>query len=929
MGRLAILRRMSQATQSVVETPSGFRLTFAGHTLELAWYGPAAVRVRRWQGSEPRRPSFCITGKPARPPDARAAVEPGRTIISGGELTISVDGEGALSFARAGRTLLAEKPGTLGFPGNHLPNPEDRFGAEQTFELPPGEALYGLGQFQDGVMNWRGRQATLIHGNTVVAVPFILSTSGWGMLWDNPSHTEFSDGPGGMRLWSEVAEAVDYTVCAGADADAAIAGYRLVTGSAPLFPRAFYGVIQCKERYKTAAELVEVVREHRRRKLPLDVIVQDWQYWGPGMDNWSGMRHDPATYGDLPAAIGDIHAEHAKVMISIWPRIGKGTPLGRELEQAGHLFAGKPQHIDKVYDAFSEEARAIYWRHTRDGLFNLGIDAWWMDGTEPEFEDCHVQARHKAALLAQRDTAAGSWARVLNAYSIATTRGVYENQRRETDAKRVFILTRSAYAGQQSCAAATWSGDISATWETFARQVPAGLNFCMSGIPYWTTDNGAFFVCGRGAIFPKGVDDPAFREFFLRWFQYSCFCPLMRSHGTQTPREIWHFGQPGETIHDSLVNFARLRMRLLPYTYSLAAMTTFRGYTPMRGMGMDFPGDPKAHGTADQFMYGPALMACPVTEPMVHLPGVTLEPFGTDDLATEQGGGRRMRVFDGLDATQPADEQVNRSWFDHNWSGNLPRGAGSASYRVEFAGRLKPRSAGPAAMVVRVAGLVRVELAGETVVDGWKDAPLREYRVPIDPVRHREAELRVTYGHLTGDALVQVGWELNREWSDRKPRASLERNVYLPGGAWYDFWTGRQYAGERTVAMPSPLDRIPVMVRAGSILPLGPHKQWQDEAPDDPVELRVYPGADGRFTLYEDAGDGYAYERGEYSEIEIEWDDRSSTLTLHGRRGSFAGMPHRRTFHVVKVREGHGAGIDPEPSPDQIVQYDGSTVTAR
>lgn len=923
-----MLARMTSTPAFISDTATGVRFAFPGHTLELTWYGPSVVRVRRWLQTEPRRASFCITGTPSKPAGLRISRHPTHTAIDGAELGIRVAGDGALTFVRGGTNLLAEKPDTLAFPANQLPNPEDRAGAEQTFSLSSDEALYGLGQYQNGLMNWRGHEATLIHGNVSVAVPFLLSTDGWGMLWDNPSHTEFQDGPDGMRLWSEVADGIDYAICVGPDADAVIAGYRLLTGTAPLFPRAFYGFIQCKERYKTATELVEVVREHRRRGLPLDIIVQDWLYWGPGMDNWSGMRHDVATFGDLPAAVREIHAEHAKVMISIWPRIGLKTALGQELGKGGHFFAGKPTHTDKVYDAFSEEARAIYWRHTREGLFDLGIDAWWMDGTEPEFEDCHIQMKHKAALLAQRDTAAGSWARVLNAYSLATTRGVYENQRRTTEAKRVFILTRSAFAGQQSCAAATWSGDISASWRTFAYQIPAGLNFCMAGIPYWTTDNGGFFVCGRGGTFPKGVEDPAFRELFLRWFQYSCFCPLMRSHGTQTPREIWHFGQPGEVIYDALADFARLRMRLLPYSYSLAAMTTFHGYTPMRGLAMDFPRDPLLHGITDQFMYGPSLMVAPVIEPMVHIPHETLEPFGNDDLAIDQGKGRLMRTFDGLDAQQAVSETPNHSFFDHNWSGNPPAGASSPSYRIEFSGRLQPRK-GCRAMVVRAAGRVRVELAGSVVVDDWKDAPLREHVIPVDPERHRNAELRVIYGHQAGDAVIQVGWEVNSEWRNAQQSKRLERSVYLPQATWYDFWTGKRYAGGRRDAMPAPLERMPVLVRAGAILPLGPHKQWEDDGPDDPIELRVYPGADGRFTLYEDAGDSYAYERGEYSAMDLEWNDTTSTLTVHPCRGRFPGMRTDRAFHVVLVGDGHGAGLDPEPNPDKVVRYNGKQLHVR
>ena len=322
----------------------------------------------------------------------------------------------------------------------------------------------------DGVMNRRGTSRTLIHGNVSIVVPFLISTGRWGILWDNASHTEFKDDADGMRFWSEVADGADYYLCAGDTMDQVIGGYRQLTGAQPLFPKAFYGFIQCKERYKTADEIVEVAERHRELKLPLDVIVQDWRYWGEG-SQWSGMTYDPEMYGDLPEAIRRIHEMNVLLMISIWPVIGCEAELFKELSEAGHIFDPVHWSSGKIYDAFDPEARAIYWKHAREGLFKLGVDAWWMDGTEPEFVDCHDSEVHKASLLAQRDTASGSWARVLNAFSLATVQGVYEGQRKESDEKRVFILTRSAFAGQQRFGAASWSGDVSSNWATLAKHI--------------------------------------------------------------------------------------------------------------------------------------------------------------------------------------------------------------------------------------------------------------------------------------------------------------------------------------------------------------------------------------------------------------------------------------------------------------------------
>jgi alpha-D-xyloside xylohydrolase len=877
-----------------------------GRPLILSCYGPDIIRVQVGAPEQPR-PSLIVQALPTA--DAEVTHADGVTAFTTGHLTAQVDVSGNISFHRSGKMLFKERG--RNFPPNTLPRTEDRLGAEQTWSLRKEEALYGLGQFQDGVMNRRGTKCTLIHGNVTVVVPFVVSTGGWGILWDNASHTEFEDNAAGMRLWSEVADGVDYYVCVGANPEGVIAGYRRLTGAAPLFPRGFYAFIQCKERYASAEELVDVTQEHRDRNLPLDVIVQDWRYWGE-TEHWSSMVHDPESYGDLPGAIQRIHDLHVSVMISIWPVIGPAAALHKELDEAGHLFPTIHWSSGKIYDAFSPEARAIYWRHAQEGLFAHDVDAWWMDGTEPEFVDCHDQQLHKASLLAERDTAAGSWARVLNAFSLVTTRGVYEGQRATTDDKRVFILTRSAFAGQQAYAAATWSGDISANWDTFAKQVPAGLNFCASGIPYWTTDNGAFFVRGRGGTFPQGVQDPAFREFFLRWTQYSVFCPLMRSHGTQTPREMWQFGQPGERIYDSLVACAQLRMRLLPYTYSLAYEAWLGGGTPMQPIGFRFPSDQASLDITDQFFYGSALMVSPVLQPMEHFPTErcdVLTAWGQCKVGEDDG--IRISVFTDIDAELPAVVRQSFDDFDHSWSGNAPAGTTSERYRVEFlcdlvtdvpAKRREDRT-----LLIQVAGRIRVTLDGVSVVDDWQeDAPLREYRLPVPGRDADRIPLHISYGHTSGEAIIRVGWDI----SDQLPKMSTgpqERAVYLPPGGWYDFWRvggSPALTGSRHIQSAAPLDHIPVYVPAGSILPLGQEKQWHNEYADEELELRVYPGENVRYVLYEDAGNTYAYERGESTRIEFTWDENQSTLRIGDRVGAFPGMLSQRRFLLRNMQTG-------------------------
>jgi alpha-D-xyloside xylohydrolase len=571
------------------------------------------------------------------------------------------------------------------------------------------------------------------------------------------------------------------------------------------------------------------------------------------------------------------------------------------------LFEGNPKHEDKVYDAFDPEARDLYWHAVKSGLFDLDIDAWWMDGTEPEFEDCHETLRHKASAVRQRDTKAGSWARVLNAYSLATCTGVYEHQRAETERKRVFILTRSSFLGQQRNGAAVWSGDISATWSTFANQIPAGLNFCATGQPYWTTDNGAFFVRGRGAAFPEGVTDPAFRELFLRWFQYSCFCPLMRSHGTQTPREIWQFGEAGEVVYDSLKAFAELRARLMPYSYSLAAETCFAHATPMRPLGLAYPEDPHCHDIGDQFLYGDAFMACPVTSPMVHHPQERLVPFSPGDLSDDDGRHGALSMYSGDGETLSPTCLRSVIAIDESWAGNKPAGVTGEHYSVAFSGRLRVPAQG-GQLLLRGAGSASLQVDDREIVQlASSDQGISEQEIDLSPYAGRQVSLSVTYRHQSGDAVIQCGWlQALQEHSQGKAQ---QRPVYLPTGTWWDFWTGAAVQGGQTLQAEAPLERMPVYVRAGSIVTLGPaHKPSPAEA-DKPLELRIYPGADGQTVLYEDSGNSYDYEHGAFSRIDLSWNDAQRTLTIGPRSGSFDGMAVERSFDIVIVAPGQGCGI--------------------
>jgi alpha-D-xyloside xylohydrolase len=639
-------------------------------------------------------------------------------------------------------------------------NGENTYHAESFFNIyGTREGLYGLGQHQAGVWNYRGESVDISQDNTNIAVPFLVSSNGYGIYWNNDSRSRFNNRFANyMYVSSEVADAVDYYFFYGPDLDKVVADYRELTGAAPMFGKWAYGFWQCKNRYRSQEEILGVAHRYRELHIPADDIVQDWFWW-----NRKGEFIFNKNYPDPKAMVDGLHNEHFHLMISVWPFFEPGSKEYDYMSKQGWFiekfkFAKPPYHTDgmAVYDATNPEARKYYWDLIDKGLFKLGLDAWWMDTTEPETEGLeeNIQLGHKLA--------AGSGDRFVNIFPLMTTGAVYQGQRGASEQKRVFILSRSAFAGSQRNGVTAWSGDINSDWLSFRRQIPAGLNFALSGIPYWTTDIGGF-------VFGSPTD-PAFRELFIRWFQFGTFNPVLRVHGTRSPdeNELWSYGPEAQK---TLVAFDRLRYRMLPYIYSLAWKTTSSGYTLMRPLVMDFRTDVRAQNTGNQFMFGPAFLVNPVTEPS----------------------------------------------------------------------------------------------------------------------------------------------------ADSRP-------VYLPDAKWFDFWSGRVQPGGHAIEAAAPIDRLPLYVRAGSILPLGPEMEWSTEEPEDPIELRVYPGADGDFILYEDENDGYNYEKGVYATIPLHWDDAHHTLTIGDRKGEFPGMLESRTFKVVVVGEGHGAGISPEDKPDQVVQYAGKTL---
>jgi alpha-D-xyloside xylohydrolase len=621
------------------------------------------------------------------------------------------------------------------------------------------EAFYGLGQHQAGALNYRGQSVDMAQDNTSISIPLFLSTNGYGIFWNNTSRSRFNNRfLSALYLSSEVADVIDYYFIYGPEFDQVIAQYRALTGPAPLFGKWAYGFWQCKNRYQSEAEILGVAHRYRELHIPVDDIVQDWFWWKV----MGEPTFDPSRYPDPKGMFDDLHQNHFHAMISVWPFFRPGSKTYDDMDERGFFIAktvvaGFHPAGQALYDAFNPEARKYYWNLMNQGLFQIGADAWWLDTDEPETEGS------ESNILETRTTALGSGARFLNLYPLLHTTGVYQGQRSQSEQKRVFILSRSAFAGEQRNSVAVWSGDVDSDWTFFKKQIPAGLNYSMSGLPYWTTDIGGF-VSGN-------PNDPAYRELFIRWFQFGTFNPILRVHGTRSTNqnELWSYGPDAQKI---LVNFDNLRYRLLPYIYSLAWRTTHDGYTPMRALVMDFRSDPRVANLADQFMFGPAVMVNPVTDPAVSV-----------------------------------------------------------------------------------------------------------------------------------------------------------RTVYLPPAKWYSFWSGISVRGPVAMVAPAPLDQLPLYIRAGSILPLGPEMEWSTQKPEDPMELRIYRGADGDFTLYEDENDNYDYEKGVHATIPLHWDDAKQRLTIGDRAGQFPGMLETRTFQVVFVDQNHGVGITRSARPDKVVEYAGQQIT--
>ena len=781
-----------------------FQVWQAGQTcIKVQFYTPEIVRVTKTIKDQPvGGQSLVVTLKPQD-----VSVTKKTNSVSSAKITVKYNPQtDALSFYDAkGKLLLAEGSWSAEFP-RHAAN-LNTFRLTQKFLLKKDEAIYGLGTIQDGKLNRRDAHILMEQSNLQDFQNVVQSINGWGLFWDNYSPTQFDGTAEGMTFSSDVARYEDYYFMLGGSADGVIKQMRKLSGEVPMFPLWTFGYWQSKERYKSSKELLSVVDKYRELQVPLDGIIQDWQYWGSNY-LWNAMDFLSEDFADGKQMVQKVHQKNAHIMISIWASFGPMTKAFRELKEKDLLFDFQtwpqsgishiwPPVMDYpsgvcVYDPFSEEARKIYWKNLKT-LFDYDIDAWWMDSTDPDcFYPTAENYDHKAG-----DVPGGTFRSLRNAFPLCTVGGVYDAQRKESSKNRVFIMTRSAFAGQQRYGSNMWSGDVNSTWDMLRKQVPAGLNFSLTGNPNFNTDIGGFFCNAYNVMGPGSAPkNPQYQELYVRWMQYGLFCPVFRSHGADAPREIWQFGNKGDIVYDAIEKTIRLRYRLLPYIYSTAWQVTSNNGSYLRPLFSDFAADRNVWEMADEFLLGDIILAAPVVE------------------------------------AQYTEEKI----------------------------------------------------------------------IKTDEMS---------------------GWDRNN--ADNKQVANVDFTQtkqtvkYLPKGSdWYDFYTGKLYKGGQKVTLTTTFDKSPMFIKAGGILPLAPEMQYVTEKDWSNLEIRVYPGKNGSFTLYEDEGDNYNYENGKYTEIQFTWNDAAKILTINDIKGSFDGMLKHRSFKVVLPK-----------GKSKVVEYDGKKVEVK
>lgn len=767
---------------------------------KVEFYTPSIVHIVK-EKSPSNSKSEVVIAQPEKVKVSESTAD-GATVYKSSALVVTVK-NGKVSFADTKGNVLMQE-------GEHQFTPiaegidKGAYKVKQCFALEKDEPIYGLGLLQNGKMSQRGEHRNMQQSNLEDYSHFWQSIKGYGVYWDNYSPTRIDDNET-LELESQVGTKVDYYFMYGGSADGVIAQMRWLSGKVPMVPMWTYGFHQSRERYKSQAELLEVLRTYRKLQVPIDGMVQDWQYWGSNY-TWNAMEFLSDDFPQAQRMIDEVHQQNAHLSISIWSSFGPETKAFKEMKEKNLLMHFEtwpqsglskwPPRMDypsgvRCYDVYSEEARNIYWQNL-SRLHKMGIDAWWMDSTDPD------HTSYKDSDLDEK-TAMGSWRSVRNLFPLKAVEGVYDHQRAVDSTKRVYIFTRSYFAGQQRTGAQTWSGDIGSSWDSFRKQVPICLNYTLTANPNVNCDIGGFFAGSYNTQgFNSAARNPQYQELYVRWMQFGAFMPMMRSHGTDVYRELYEFGKKGEPVYEALVDAVKLRYRFLPYIYSTSWQVSKNDDSFMRALFMDFKDDKNTWDNSREYMFGRNVLVCPVLNPLY----TTEKIVKTDEMS------------------------------------------------------------------------------------GW----------------NKQENTEKSNGYPV------IDWKATKSYE-----------VYLPAGTkWYDYWTGKQYDGGQKLTTNVTLENSPLYVKAGAILPLGPDVQYVNENKYDNLEIVVYPGANGEFTLYEDEGDNYNYEKGKYSTIQLSWNDKAKSLTIGKRQGAFDGMLQNRTFRVKIVG-----------GTEKTVQYNGKALTIK
>ncbi len=812
---------------------------------------------------------------------------------------------GQLAFFRHGKRIIS-----------------DTGAAPLTFVLAQAADLYGLGQFRDPLANYRDRSIYLAHANMDAVNPLLMTPHGLGLLWDTGTDAVLTSA-GATLTYCHTSPLTRYHVLLADDMDGTIALYRGLTGTAPLLGKHAYGFWQSQERYHSQDELTGMVDAYRARGLPLDIIVQDWRYWGDN-DNFSGMTWDPAAFPDPKAMCDRVHAQHAHVIASVWPAFGPSSAIFKDLTAANLLFKGEHWSGGKVMDMTSPVARDIYYRHIHDGLFSVGLDGLWTDGCEPEFMSTGNRYGTMTSYADNGDCAAGPIRDHLLTFSYYQTRLLYTRQKQDNPAKRPLTLSRSVYPGQQAFNAITWSGDIFAGWQTLKNQVLAAQQMSLSGLPYWTCDIGGFLVTHR---FPDGLKDPAYLELYIRWFQFGAFLPVFRAHGTEIRREVWAIGPDDSPMYAALKAALEQRYSLMPYIYSQAARVTHHAETFLRPLVMDFAADPRIAHFPNQYMFGHDILVCVVTTPLEEQPRHIAEFIPNYAVDAE------VTFYAGADFATAVDTRHSDD-VKMSWSGDLPVALKGQPWSARWAGTITAEESGLHSFHILSQGLIRFTLDGKLRVAsaGAEDSQANgadgavsfkghggddSYGFDLPLVKGRAYRFELTQSQPAADVVsLWLEWTTPSQRADMQVTPAKTIDVYLPAGTtWYDLATGVALAGGQTLKVHPQLAVMPTFVRAGAIIPMTPGIQYAAQTPDR-VELHIYAGRDGAFSLYDDAGDGHGYEDGAFRAWPLAWDDAARTLTFRPASGTYGRDATR--FVVILHDGGQGISRTVTVSPDQV-----------